>query len=130
MKLDEQALRRADFCGGIPIRLCDGQEWTFPEPVMDLVYDPVKGIDTEWSIGPGYGAIHDSLCDATTGVEVVRAELALAHALLTRNYDLTVEQFRTLVRFNLKDPAREEMRSAIVEVASGNTPKPSTAGSA
>jgi hypothetical protein len=130
MKLDEQALRRADFAGGTPILLCDQQEWTFPEPAVEFVYDPEQGFVTEWSIGPEYGPALEAAMAAAEGADVIRTELRLAWLLLTRNYDLTVEQFRALVRFNVRDEAREAMRRAITEVANGVTPKPSGGGSA
>jgi hypothetical protein len=129
--LDERALRRADFAGGVPVALCDGQEWTFPEPRVEFLYDPgPEGYKPSVSFGEAFEAKLQAYRAAESGPDVIRTELAIAWDLLTRNYDLTPEQFGELVRLRLDDPVNRLMREAILDVAYGNSPKASPAGSA
>jgi hypothetical protein len=114
--LDEKALRHPDFLEGIPIRLADGQMWTFPAP-------------TACRDGAGAGATPDAATDserealvaavleAEDRAERLRAELALAIHLLARNYRLGPADFLALLEFSPGDPALAALQRAFHEMA-------------
>src|SRR5688572_24493754 len=64
--LDEPTRRRPDFLPGGPIRLADGQDWTFPAPGEAADF------------GPDYAALVAAIDEAEDPAERLRAELALA----------------------------------------------------
>jgi hypothetical protein len=104
--LDERALRRQDFLHGTPIRLADGQWWSFPAP-------------TE-AIGAGHPDYDDTVAmipEAEDEVERVRAELALAICLLERNYDLPPGGLLALLCYAPDNPALAEVQRAFRRVA-------------
>lgn len=130
MPIDEQACRRADFCGGIPVKLADGQMWTLPRVRRRYVSAPdhPDGFRVVIAgLGPDYAALADAAYAAETPKDVIRTELALARALLLRNYTLDEEQLAELIQFEYgadPDPDCAAMRAAFLDVAGGLVPAP------
>jgi hypothetical protein len=157
-RLDERALRRPDFSAdGEPVTLCDGQDWTIPSPQIHFVLGADNGAELAFAWGPEYDALiraadevqervnadargaagPDAPADpAETArryrdyLELVAAQLRVAHFLLTRNYNLTREQFNTLFRIRYGDPDLDAMRHRVMLIGRGMTlgPKPSPGG--
>lgn len=144
--LNEQELRRPEFSEeSAPITLCDGQDWSIP--IAPGEFFPVT-LDGDLAVSGGFGPEYDAklkaLADAgrtlaEAGREakgehyhaVNRAIMALGIDLLLRNYDLTIDQVGTLLRYRPRDVANTEMWGAIADAARGVTPppKPSRDGS-
>jgi hypothetical protein len=126
-RLDEKALRRPGFREDVPVTLCDGQVWYLPRPRLVFVpADTEAGYDTEWE-WPDYKPMIDRAAASTSGPEVIGAEFALVRYLLGRNYDLSIDHLRRLVRFDYlpdPDPTLAEMREQILAVAAGRVPAP------
>ena len=101
--VDEQARRRATFQEGTRIRLADGQFWSFPGRWSDHA-------------DPEYDATFVAIFEAEDVAERLRAELALTILLLSRNYDLTPEQFQELLGFPPDSPSLLEMQRAVHEM--------------
>jgi len=135
-RLDEVALRAPGFTPGVPIRLADGQEWSFPKPVVKLC--PVLDDDGAVSIGgvPSFGPDYDDLVEAWYAShslgppDQIKAMFALGVDLLKRNYTLTPADLRRLLRFHGADAADQQTWEQIADVATGKSPKPSPAGGA
>jgi hypothetical protein len=102
--LDERALRRTAFVAGTNVVLADGQSWTLPERRLD--HDD-----------PEYVAMLRMVHEAEDRSEVLRAELALTIFLLSRNYELTPELYRTLLDFEPGDPDLVALQSEIHALA-------------
>lgn len=135
--LDEKALRSPVFTSGVPIRLCDGQDWMFPVPRVRFVIDDANedGFDTAYAFDGepsiGHKAALDALDSASGGVAIVRATFLIAKSLLMRNYILTPSQLASLVQLSYGENAEPElvdMKDAIMGVAYGRTPKPADVG--
>lgn len=103
--LDEAALRRPEWTEGTKVRLCDGQEWTFPRPVIG--FTPVRK-DGVWTAEqrPPYGDEFQAEKTAYLAmprdtmdqyVAWVGKRINLAAELLYRNYDLTDDQLVELL---------------------------------
>ena len=126
--LDEKALRRPEFSGGVPIRLFDGQEWTFPTPIVEA-FVPRRDANgkTRQALSFDWGAEYDDLIEMFVSAEYVRDEAValydLAFDLLRRNYNVTFNDMRhVLKRFKETDPrypAMLETWEAIASVALG-----------
>ena len=136
-KLDEAALRRPEFTEGSKVRLGDGQEWTFPRPVLRLI--PVRKPDGRIGVGepPPYGEDYQrELIDLLNGCDdtpegryrYVEAAMQLAAKLLLMNYDLTFDQLSELLYYDLEGSTRE-MWEAIDQVIVGQAPKRQAVGS-
>jgi hypothetical protein len=136
---DEPSLRRDDFREGVPIRLWDGREWTFPRPMVAGFY-PHRGPDGALEFVPGFdlGPEYDRLTDRYVEEEDPResSELLLnvAALLLLRNYRLTDADLPLLLyRVPATDARYDEcdaMWRSIVGVAFGiDPPKPTPGGS-
>jgi hypothetical protein len=135
MRLDEEALRRPEFVEGEPIELGDGQSWHFPRPVLELY--PVPGPDGRLrfdGVRRSFGEDYDRKLDAfvaATGLDEMNAALEVAVDLLDRNYDLTPEDYGSLLRWRPGDEENAAMWQAIADVALGrDAPKPTAVGSA
>lgn len=134
---DEKALRRAEWVEGVPIRLGDGQEWTFPEPILMFLpaFDAagqVTGFGTaRRSFGPAWDEKLDAFVEAGNGsLDEVNRLLVLAVDLLTRNYDLGPDGFRQLLPMHA-DGSNRDMWEQIASVVLGtHSPKALPAGSA
>src|SRR5262245_36529215 len=101
---DENALRRPDFLGGIPIRFADDQAWTLPEPPPGAPGEK-RFLDNGTGLGPDYEAAVAAVLEAEDEPERLRAELALTILLLGRNYNLAPEDFQALLTFPRSSPA-------------------------
>lgn len=122
--LDEQALRHPEFAGGVPITLFDGQDWTFPIPIVESFY-PKRGADgkTRQALGFEWGPDYDDLVEAFVSSEYVRDETLalydLAFDLLRRNYDVTFDDMRHILkRYKDGDPRYEAMLATYQAIAS------------
>jgi hypothetical protein len=102
--VDEQALRRSTFAEGARIRLANGQAWSFPDHL------PYKD-DLE------HLALLREIIEAEDAADCLRAELALAILLLSRNYNLTPGNFQAILEFAPGDPALSEMQRSVHELA-------------
>jgi hypothetical protein len=108
--LNEVSRRRPDFRPGPSIRLADGWDWTIPAPPR------VTAPEAE-GFGPDYAATVAALESAEDRTERLRAELALAIYLLSRNYDLTPDDLYALLGFPPDDPALAAMQAAFHRIA-------------
>lgn len=134
----EPECRRPEFTEGCKVKLGDGQEWTFPRPILRVV--PTRDESGGFSLrqappfGPEYQADlerylnHDHADDGSfyEGLEI-RAGLAVK--LLLRNYDLSDAEIQELIYLE-PNPSPEciEMWSGIEGAVVGRAPKPSTVG--
>jgi hypothetical protein len=115
MKLDEQALRRPGFAGGVPVVLGDGREWTLPPGLV--TFDPAEAgvgraltpaeVDFLFGAGP------------ETPFGVVETLLRLAARLLTVNYDLSTAHLSRLLPWDDADVANGEMWAEVLRAAGG-----------
>ncbi len=133
--LDEPALRRPDFAGGVVVRLGDGQEWTLPKPGLMLRPEfSADGTPTFGKIRPSWGpefeALIDEWLEATDGYAQVVALLRLGVDLLRRNYRLGDGDLAELLPRYLGDAANDQMWEDVRDVALGVGPKRTPAGSA
>lgn len=131
MKIAESERRREGFRGGVPIALADGQPWHFPRPIIDLVpaFDAAgEVVDLGGRFAEDYEAKLEAFYEAADATARIRALMALAVDLLRRNYDLTPEELRGLLRYRVGDPENTARWRAIGDVAQGNGPKRSPAG--
>lgn len=136
--LNELALRRPEFVEGVTITLSDGQAWAFPLPVV-VDYYPRRGPDGKAYVSQGFdlGPVYDDLLEQYVAAEDPATELAvlaaLAFELLARNYTLTFQDLRHLLR--IKPPGHPEreannaMWGAVADTVVGVAPKPSPVGS-
>ncbi len=101
--IDEKARRRLTFVEGTKIRLADGQYWSLPG---------------RWSecLDPEYDATFAAVFEAEDNSERLLAELALTILLLSRNYELTPEQFQEILSFPPNAPTLAEMQRAVHEM--------------
>jgi hypothetical protein len=116
--LDEKSLRHPDFLEGLPIRLADGQMWTFPTPPAPRDVD--AGESPGAAVTPfdsDQEALVTAVLEAEDRAERLRAELALAIHLLARNYRLEPADFRALLEFSPGDPALAAMQGAFHDLA-------------
>jgi len=117
--LDENALRRPDFLPGRPIRLADGQRWTFPLPPGEHcpgVGDGAAQEEVGTLFGYGYSATLAAVLEAADEFERLQAELALAIFLLGRNYDLSPVSFQEILCFEKSDPSLAAMQAVLHNV--------------
>lgn len=134
--LDEMALRRETFVPGTPVMLADGQEWHLRCPVLHfephesdsgfracVTLDP--GDDFQQLVDAWHGTFNDE--GEASGVDIVGTELKIGQRLLLANYDLTPKQVASLLHFAYdpdRNPTASAIRTAVMEVAMGNGPKP------
>lgn len=133
--MNELDLRRPDFDpNGVPIKLADGQNWTFPLPLIELS-PRFDGAEVTLGSSTSFGPDHDALIEAATKAEGILDELkttwALAASMLRRQYNLDNGQLGTLLRYRKdEDGESQETINAILRVAFGNPPKASPVGDA
>lgn len=137
-RIDERARRRSDFLpDSLGLTLADGQEWYFPRPRVSFVYaDTELGFERVSDTGDATfdRALQDRIDAWRQAAEdadvprVIASQLGIARTLLLRNYDLTTDELRGLVRFRFgeDDPLRDD----VLAIAMGQplTPKPTPAG--
>ena len=136
--LDEKLLRRPSFSEGYAIRLCDGQEWTFPKPWLRFVpkrkEDGMFGMAVENSYGPEYSSLVDRYTTLEPGpdgdFDRLELRMHMAATLLIQNYDLSDDDLADLLAF---EPDHQDNVSMwvneIMRVLLGLAPKPSADGS-
>ena len=130
--LDEKALRKETFREGVPIRLADGQEWTFAKPYLELRLDfssgeprfPEVGVPT---FGPGYWELFEEFLAENDPSMQVLIIARLAIYILRINYNLTDGDLARLLAYRDGDDDNAEMWQSIADVAQGRGPKPSPA---
>jgi hypothetical protein len=134
MQLDEQALRKPTFLGGVPVTLADGQDWMIPVPDIRMIRDR----QTEDGVGFSYGFNGQDDLEFTrlfrtwqkeNGYASVVAELAMYDYVLGLNYALDDDAIRQILNFRAgkaEDPRRGEILAVLTGQAS---PKAPTGGS-
>src|SRR3954471_11611022 len=110
--LDEESLRRPDFLPGIPVRMADGQIWSLPKAPDRYPRMADGGV-----LGQDYEAMVAEVLDAEDEAEQRRAELALAIALLARNYDLGPADYQELLGGESGGPITAALQRAFSDVA-------------
>jgi hypothetical protein len=137
--LNEVSLRRPGFVPGTPIRLADGQVWQFRRPRVRFVPAHHESGLAVFLTGlrDGFSGLLDRREEMlkpeseSTLAELAEVELELGGRMLLANYDLTTEQLAEVLQFSYErheDPEGWSIREAVMDVAEGNGPKPSTAG--
>ena len=101
--VEEKVRRRAGFQSGKWVRMGDRQQWMFPPP-------PAPGID------PEYDALSRILQESEDADDERRIELAMAILLLSRNYDLTPDEYVAIFSFGTDQSARSAAQAAISDV--------------
>lgn len=94
---DERERRKPGFLEGVDVRLADGHLWTLP--IRETPRDD-----------PEFDALLKAMAEAEDRAERFRLELALTILLLSRNYDLSSNQIRSLLDFSQGDPALLELQ--------------------
>lgn len=123
VRLDERALRRADFATGEVVTLADGQGWSIPCP--RLVYVPAIGQGGEFGVkaastfGPEFDRKVAALQEADTVPREAVALLALAVDLVGRNYDVPPADLPTLLRYETVTEGGRPGMEDIYRIATG-----------
>jgi hypothetical protein len=146
--LDEKALRRADFQGGIGLRLADGQTWFVPKPhpvlfpkfirpeltekqrFMGIHPEPEVKLCSGMVFGNAIGG-EDSYTvdldamqdDGLEPMELIRLRFEAIAAILQMNYDLTNEHLAKLLELRSNDPQSSERWLAICRCLAGTLPE-------
>jgi hypothetical protein len=133
--VDEKAKRRPGMIpeAGVKIELADGQEWAFPQPVLELRPRFAGGKVAATYPVVTCGRELDELLEAISEVEdstsLLSAAATLGAHLLLANYDLTDAELDTLFCVRPSDPTSAEWVEKVVEVAAGqHRPKASAVG--
>lgn len=123
-RLDESALRRADFQAGYAVELADGQRWTLPPVKIRICPDD----DGETVYRPWYGGNLEDDLDILFGVvdathiQYIEVRLKIAAALLKQNYDLPKGAIGHLLGYVPGDEASESMMDKISVAIIGRDP--------
>lgn len=123
-KLDELALRRPTFLGGVPVTLADGQDWTIPVPEMRLRLDRTAPEGLQFCFGfggevdPEFSRLRREYEDAE-GLESLRIEMRLMDLSLSKNYELSDDAAATLLDFAVGKGIMDEAREAVLNVLWG-----------
>ncbi len=133
--LSEQELRRPEFSEGHKAALADGQEWTFPRPV--LRFRPARGQDGKLGMGGDWGhdleyrRLRDALVDVDqeNTFEMMSLQIQIAANLILRNYALSDDDLGSLIYFDFADPCNAEMWEGLTDVIFASPPKRSPVGS-
>jgi hypothetical protein len=127
----EADLRRADFRGGTPVTMADGQDWTLPLPVITITAtDDAIGFADESDIGRDFDALLREMEDARTDRDLFSAFCRVARTLLLINYDLPPGTIGRLVRFPKGAFWDDPVVQAVIRVSHGlGGPKPDAASS-
>lgn len=122
--------RRPDFdAGGYPVRLADGQSWTFPRIRLFAAFDAAAPEGHEWSYLTDEGAEYAALLEAVEepgAANFVGRVFRAAWHLLSRQYDLPAAASKALLRirgFDVNDPDSRRMVDELVQVVQGIPPK-------
>lgn len=133
--LNETELRRPDFREGCPVVLADGQVWSVPQPVVRWLPGRSKaGFRTVVSINEqtsDYDELLTQWEDSTNSRGRINAIFGMAAKLLRANYDLTDDQIDEILVFGATpdiDPEPARIFEEMSNIALGNGPKPSAAG--
>jgi len=133
MPLDERSLRKPTFSDGYPVRLADGQDWTFPKPRIRFRPKIRPDGRVEVGGGPSFGPEYDAMLDTLFGVteaepvEQLRVKFEMAVRLLSANYELTAEQLGELIVLEPGDETSDERWEQLSRVLMGIAPKLSPA---
>lgn len=134
-QLDEKGLRRPEFVEGILVTLSDGQTWHFPPPKLGTWYptrtaDGRTQFDRAFDFGSDYDALTDALMEADGYYQHLVALADVTFDLLSRNYAITFEDMRHLLRVvpdgHPDAEANADMLTQLVEVALGRSGKEPT----
>lgn len=133
MPLDPESLKRPDFTPGRQITLADGQKWTFPLPVIEVVPDDENDAGVAiiaYGDGGEYSRLYNRWYASDDLIDSIGAVLGMARLLLRRNYALDTAQLATILRVSICewDEDGKAMFNAVRDVCTGRGPKPSAAG--
>lgn len=133
MTTPEASVRKPEFTEGRMVRLADGQEWTFPAPVLALApyrkEDGSLGLRRSPPFGPDFQAGLDRYIDRISDesdddvLETLTMRLTLAVDLLSRNYNLTDGLVETLFSLDLASDESLKMWDEIDSAIIGRSPK-------
>jgi hypothetical protein len=131
--LDEKSLRRPEFAvDSVAVRMADGQDWYLPKPWVALapvVKDGrVVSLGSRTMFGPEFDTLIDAVDQADDGLDVIKSMFGIGVYLLSRNYEIPDESFGELLQFRRGEESENNLLQAIMEVARGIAPKPSTDG--
>lgn len=133
--LDEVALRKPGFQEGIKVKLCDGQEWTFPKVRLRLV----PKINTEGDIK--LETKRDYATDVQKFLEYevddenfdfmdwMTRRFAAAAKLLLVNYDLTGQQLAEVLYWEADSDESDDRWKLVDHAVLGLSPKALAVGS-
>jgi len=126
----ERDLRRADFRGGTPITMSDGQDWTFPRPVLVVTLtDEELGFDLESGLGRDFDAALTEMEESRSDREFFAKFARVVRMMLSVNYDLPPGVLGTLFRVPKEGFFDDEIVQAILGVTRGqDAPKAGDAG--
>ena len=134
--LDEVALRKPGFREGYRVKLGDGQEWSFPRPLLHffpaITDDGDVVLAAQHTHDRRYRELRDELVetDGEDRYNQMRIQVCIAAHLLLANYDLDSRTLRELLPVVEDDAANDEMWGGLIEVILARPPKPSADGSA
>jgi hypothetical protein len=133
--LDELALRRPEFQEGVRVKLCDGQDWTFPRVRLRLIPKLTPDGEVKTDVKRFYAADVEKFLDYEINendfnfIDWMTKRFAAAAKLLLVNYDITGEQLAELLYWERDDDASEERWQSIDSAVLGILPKASAVGS-
>lgn len=125
MSLDEKSLRNPEFSDGYKVKLSDGQEWTFPKPlVWESRFD--FGEDKATMIRRFPSDHIDAISDIfdSEGVQQIEKCALLAAKLLRKNYALSNEDLSRLLSYRTTETGDQteenaEMWDEVMQVLMG-----------
>lgn len=136
--LNEKELRRAEFLGGRPVTLADGQEWTVPVASRVFILDESApdGFKTVKRFGGKDDEVFASLwndCEnASDDPTFIRSTLRIMLHMLQLNYDIDAATAAPLMPISFQvdqpDPIRETFLSAARGQATEEKKTPSDDG--
>jgi len=129
-------MRREGFREGYRVRLGDGQEWSFPRPLLHFFPAITDGgevvLAAQHTHDRRYRELRDELVEVPEEdrYNQMRIQVCIAAHLLMMNYDLDSKALRELLPVVEDDAGNDAMWGDLVGVILASPPKPSADGSA
>lgn len=123
--ISEPSRRKPEFDAknGVPIRLADGQEWTFPKPWLEIHAQFSGGKARSHypvlTCGPELDELIDALRDCEDNAALLCGAATLGAHMLTRNYDLADAELDALFAFRPGDPSSWAWVDEVIAVSTG-----------
>ena len=122
----EREKRRESFDGtsSVPIRLCDGQDWLIPAPMVTMNPKFSDGVCVGHFRTLSYGPVIDCLMEAMDrvtdpGIRLI-VMVAIGGLLLRINYDLDDAELARVLYVERDNPDSERILREIIAVATRN----------